>query len=190
MTIINEENVNRGNAQKIKPWDYGVAKHACLDLRAVAADTGYIIVDLSDTSGFPHRNDAAVILNSLHVEAEVLSSGVFSLLFGVLTEVDATNGSVSFFERIQMESAAGAIISLDKFWRAGLNLRVLADESTPYLVTGLKHTANTTWQTDTALANPTGVNVAPASGDLVMFIDEVSGSGNINAFVEAEYDAI
>ena len=188
MTIINEEIVNRGNAQKVKPWDYGVAKHACLDVRAAAADTGYVLIDLSNITDYPHRNAAAIILNALHVEAEVLASGVYDILVGVITEVDATNGSVNWVARFQMETSVGGVISLDKFWRAGLNLRI-DDEDTPFVITNLTDAGQTTWQSDTALTSPDGT-VAPAAGDVVVKIDEISGSGTINMFIEAEYDAI
>jgi len=188
MTIINEENVNRGNAQKIKPWDYGVAKNACLGVAAIEADTGYILVDLSDTTNFPHLNTAAIILKSLQIETDIASSGVFTVLFGVVTEVDASNGSVNWFARVQLETAQSQGHPRVLRWPSGLNLRVTAG-ATPFLVTNIADSGDVLWQTDTVLTTPVGT-VAPAAGDLVMKIDEISGTGNVDVFVEAEYDTI
>ena len=67
--------------------------HAVLGAEAVAASTGYVLVDLSDTTNYPHSETNEAHLLGLTLSAETHSVGVFDIWVGVITEVDASNGT-------------------------------------------------------------------------------------------------
>ena len=71
---------------------------AVLGAEAVAASTAYVLVDLSDTTNFPHANTRAIVLHDLYLTGEKASTGIYDIWVGVVTEVDATNGSVDWLQ--------------------------------------------------------------------------------------------
>jgi len=181
----------------------GRAVHAVmLGAEAVDASTGYVLVDLSDTTNFKHTGTAEIHLLGLVLTAEKASDGVYDIWVGVVKEVDATNGSVAWVQAFHMEAVGNSTDSTDRFaWQVdytlggrnpeGLNLAI-SSGALVYLVTNQAQNDNVTWQTDTGLASPVGAGGGttgkPGAGDLVMWVEEVSGTGTIDFHVVALYE--
>jgi hypothetical protein len=173
-----------------------------LGAEAVSASTGYVLVDLSDTTNFRHDSTGEVHLLGLVLTAEKAGDGVYDLWVGVVTEVDATDGSVSWVQAFHMEAVGNSTDSTDRFaWQVdytlggrnpeGLNL-CISSGALVYVVTNQTQANNVTWQTDTGLASPAGAGGGttgrPGAGDLVLWVEEISGTGTIDFHVVALYE--
>ena len=169
-----------------KDWVYGESFHAVLNLPAVAQDTRYVLVDLDDTSDFPHSGDenTAVIVRGIRAHLEQLGTGIYDVLLGVLKENDGTDGSVDWFARIPVRSGSGR--DIETVYPAGLNARI--ESGAPvFFRTNLSEADNTNWQNDAYLTAPPG-SAIPEVGDIVALVDEISGSGTLEGTIEIEYD--
>lgn len=176
---------------------------AYLGAEAVAATTGYVLVDLSDTTNYPHTKTVELHVLGLKVRTEKASDGVYDLWFGVITEVDATDGSVKFFEVIHLESVHNPTDSTDRLVLdidytlggsspAGINLNITGGAATKFVSSATLADSNV-WQTDTGLLSPVGAaggtTGKPGAGDLVLYVEEVSGTGTLDFGVLATYEA-
>jgi len=179
-------------------------KTAFMDYQAIAASTGYVLVDLSDTTNFPHAGTTHVEVLGLKVSTEKASDGVYDIWFGVITEVDASNGSADWFEVFHLQASGNATDSTDRFaWQLdytlggsnpqGINCLVVS-EALPHFITNVTQNGSTTWQTDTGLGSPAGAAAGatgrPGAGDIVMWVEEVSGTGTIDFSVTLFYRAV
>jgi hypothetical protein len=179
----------------------------CLSAEAVAASTAYVLVDLSDTTNFPHLGTDHLYLQKLILNTEKAGDGVYDIWIGVITEVDATNGTAEWIQCFHLESVHNATDSTDRFSAEmdfstlanpdGMDLTVNAatagSETLRFVLTNSSQAGNTNWQTDTGLASPAGAAAGatgkPGAGDLVMWVEEVSGTGTIDFFITAIYSA-
>lgn len=179
---------------------------AVLGAEAVAASTAYVLVDLSDTTNFRHKDTNAIHLQGLNLHCEKASDGVYDIWVGAITEVDATNGTAAWFHCFHLEAVGNPVDSTDRFAGSvdftfgganpdGVNLEVNAatagSEKLRYVVSNLTQAGNTNWQTDTGLASPVGAaggaTGKPGAGDLVVWVEKISGDGTIDFVISALY---
>lgn len=176
---------------------------AVLGVEAVADDTPYVLVDLSDTTNFPHTNTSEIHLLGLVVSAEKASDGVYDIWVGVVIENDGTDGSAEWVHCFHIEHIPNnATETTDRFQAVvdftlgganpeGVNLAVRSG-ATPRIVTNLSQANSANWKNNAGLASPVGVaggdTGKPGAGDLVVWVEEVSGSGTIDFCVTAIYE--
>lgn len=161
----------------------------CLGAEAVAADTAYVLVDLSDSTNFPHTETNWINVLGLMASVETQTDGDYDLWIGVISEVDATNGTAEWFDVLHCEALQNATDDQGHFDFVrdytlggaapdGINCRVVSG-ATPYLATNQTQAGNTNWQTDTGLASPVGAaggaTGKPGAGDIVLWVEEVTG---------------
>lgn len=174
------------------------ARHvAHLNVEAVAASTMYILVDLSDTTNFPHVPTSEIHVLGLMASLEQLSDGSFDVYFGVVTENDATNGSAKFFYAIHSESvsnptdsAGGQHFEAD-FTLGGNNpngvICSVVSGATTRFVSNNELSSSVLLQNDVARTTPVGT-ANPAAGDLVMYLEEVNDGGTLDVGVTVIYE--
>ncbi len=178
------------------------AFYASLGAEAIAASTPYVLIDLSDVTTFPNPGTMGnetqhIDLLSLSIDAETHSTGVYDVWVGVVYENDATNGSVKFFHVWHLETDTNATDSTTRFAGQtdytgggsnpeGLNCRIISDAPV-YFVTNQEQAGSTDWQNDVTIASSTGTAVASGVGDIVVWVEEVSGTGNIDFNITALY---
>lgn len=175
---------------------------ACLGAEAVAASTAYVLVDLSDTTNYPHDRTSEIHLLGLDFNAEKASDGVYDVWVGVIIEVDDTDGTAEWIHVFHLESVLNATDSTDRFSQQldftlgganseGLNCSVAGGALTR-IVTNQQQADSSNWQTDTGLASPVGAaggaTGRPGVGDLVVWVEEVSGTGTIDFSIKAIYE--
>jgi len=164
---------------------------ATLGAEGVAADTAYVLVDLSDTTNYPHSGTAELHLLALLLNAETVDDGDYDIWVGVVTENDATDGSVSWVHCFHAQhvqnptdstgrlAAVMADFTLGGSVPEGINLNVVSGALTKF-VTNLTQADNANWQNDTGLASPVGAaggtTGKPGVGDLVVWVEEVTGN--------------
>ena len=179
--------------------------HAILGAEAVAASTAYVLVDLSDTDNYPHRaqdGTAEVHLLGLNLSAETHTVGIFDIWVGVISEVDATNGTAEWVHVFHIENDTEATddtghfaesidFTLGGYVPEGMNCSITAAGALAKLVTNLQQAGHTNWQTDTGLASPVGAAAGatgrPGAGDLVVWVEEVTNGGTIDFCLGAAY---
>lgn len=174
---------------------------ATLGAEGVAADTAYVLVDLSDTTNYPHSATAELHLLGLLLNAENLTDGDYDIWIGVVTENDATDGSASWVHCFHAESVWNATDSTGRLAPVpldftlgghvpeGINLNVTSGALTKF-VTNLTQADNANWQNDTGLASPVGAaggaTGKPGVGDLVVWVEEVTG-GTLDFCITVQY---
>jgi len=161
-----------------------------LSKEAIAADTYYILVDISDTTNYSHPvSTQAIGLLQLDIEAESTDDGDYDVWVGVLRENDGTDGSIDWLHVFHIETFLNATDShglrLTKtvdFTCGGVNPKGLDCSIVSSRLVYLRSDANS--GNVAALKNDVGdlgsaaggSSLSPAAGDLMVWIEEVSGN--------------
>ena len=156
--------------------------HVHLDAQAIAVDQGFMLIDLSDTTNWPHTNTGHIVLEQIIVNISLSATPAFigEVEFGFLSNVDATDGDLNVVGKFHLDrgsigpggpfdfSIYGMDLELDKWF-------------------GPTNTNDVTWQTDVNLFGPDGATSYPSGdGDFVMHITNIT-AGTIDVGVTAFY---
>lgn len=162
----------------------GAIKAVTLDktAAALAASEAFVLIDLSDTTNFPHKHTGRIRLHGFDLHFEKDTDATFLVKIGVVTEVDATDGSVAWLWVFRLHTDREGTDSTD--WREierrfpGLDLEVdTVNDKLFNMLSNTNDAADATWQTDVTLDSPRGdTTVAPGVGDLVMEITRTAGN--------------
>ena len=177
---------------------------AILQIEAVAASTGYVLVDLSDTTNYPHDNTTAIEVLGIQASVETHGDGIFDLWIGCISEVDADNGSADWFEVLHCQNRdnasddSGHYDFVRDYTLGGVNPKgiytLMVSETHPHYITNITQDGNSTWQTDTGLASPAGAAAGatgkPGAGDIVMWAEEVTNGGTLDFCIKVFYRAV
>ena len=150
---------------------------AVLVRQSISATAYAALIDLSDTTNFPHENTARIDLSWLKVVLELASNSVGTVKLGVITRVDGTNGDVSWLFVVPFtKSGTRRILSINNFAPSQLKLGVTGG-ALDYAVTNDTSTNVAAINTGTTLDSPRGTStVTPAVGDVVIGYTHTSGS--------------
>ena len=171
---------------------------ANLGLEGVSASTPYVLIDLSDATNFPHTPTNYIDLLALFLNAEKAGAGVYDLWVGVVTENDNTDGSVNWLHVFHLQHVANVTDSTDRFAQSvdftlgganvdGLRCEIASGSQVGFVGNqGQADSAN--WDANVNRVGPAG-NAMPAVGDIVVWVEEVSGSGTLDFSLTAIYEA-
>lgn len=171
---------------------------AALGAEGIDASTAYVLVDLSDSTNYPHNHTNAILLKSLRLNTEKKGDGIFDVWVGVITEVDASNGTADWLhvfhlEHIPNNSAETTDRFADQVFFGPVNLRIV-DGALDHVVTNQQQAGNTNWKTGTGLASPVGAAAGatgkPGAGDLVVWVEEVTTGGTLDFTISADYETL
>lgn len=145
---------------------------ACLEeLGALPGDTAYLLVDLSDTTNWPHTKTSRIILKDVQWYGSISGAHRWHSLLGVVTENDGTDGSVVFVHNQVLTSLSGMFLS-DHVWpEHGVDLHVL-DGIVENVASNLVQDDNVIWATTNAITATMGTTGTVAAGDLILYMDE------------------
>lgn len=137
-----------------------------------SVDYAYMLVDLSDTTTWPHTDTGVIVLEYVLIEIDPASNFTGDFKLGYLKNVDATNGDFDTIIDIDMQSKSDIFQETIDFGTHGLHC------------SDLNHfgplTANSTlFQTDVNLGgpdDPSTLTYPSGDGDLVLLV-----TGNNNA---------
>jgi len=170
-----------------------------LGAEAVAASTPYVVVDLSDSTNFPHTKTDGVVLLGLILSAEKATDGVFDVWVGAVTENDGTDGSVTWAHVFHLESVHNATDSTDRFAQAvdftlggvgpGIDLTVVGGALASF-VGNQAQADSANWQNDTNRTSPFDATTLVGVGDLVCLVEEVSDGGTLDFSLTAIYQTV
>lgn len=171
---------------------HGNTKFAFLRDEDLAVTKAFVLIDLSDTTNFPHTLTGRIRLYSLTITTEKEADGEYRIFIGCITEVDATNGSTSWIQIIDLKVLENPTDSTDRqvmqfSWPGGIDLEVVS-EAFVNVVSAEGQSGNVAWRTDTPLDSPFGATAsAPGAGDLVVYVEETDDVGTISFSILAEY---
>jgi len=161
---------------------------------AIAATTPYVLVDLSDTTNYHHVETDRMHILGFHITAIPSTTGNWSIHIGMISEVDASNGTADWFYGIRFSQILYVDSNRD-FSLGGINGEGLAlisvGDAPARFVTNDQQAGSINWQTDVGLASPLGAaggaTGKPGVGDLVMLVTENSGSSTLSVDVTVQY---
>lgn len=148
-----------------------------------AGTTRYIMIDLSDTTLWPHDNTTLIHIDwiDIHIDSDNTGDYVISQIF--LDNVDATDGDAYTFHKSSGDKTAGN--NIDEEMQLAPDGWILLPERLATSVTSLN---DTNYQTDVNMAtllDPATVDTPPGSGDYIL--EAVVNAGNIRIVVSGGY---
>lgn len=163
-------------------------------IEALTATTPYVLVDLSDTTNFPHVSTTGLHLLGLILSTEKAGDGQHDVWVGVVTENDATNGSATWVHCFHIEKVNNPTDSTDQRFMtadfgAGIDLTVISGALAGF-ASNLTQAGNVNWQNDTNRVSPVGSTTKPGVGDLVLWVEEVGGTGTIDFCLTVLYKSV
>jgi len=153
-----------------------------LDAIDVVLTQAFMLVDLSDTTNWPHSNTGHVDLLYLIISTDPTTTFTGDIDIGFLTNVDATDGDFNELFEIHMEKKPEPKVIHIDYGFYGVQVQAAH-------VFGPVDANNTLFRTDVNLKGPDGATSYPSgAGDLVMLITR--GAGDISVSVTVGYRAV
>ena len=141
------------------------------DVQSVAAQTAYMLIDLSDTTNWKHTNTGHINLEYLIIEVDPDAAYLGEIKLGFLVDVDATNGDFHQILDIDMAKKSDLFVENLNFGSHGFHCET--DHHFGPI------TANSTlFQTDVNLGgpdDPATITYPSGNGDLVLLIERSAG---------------
>ena len=141
------------------------------EANAVEAKTGYVLIDLSNTTNYPHTLSSEIHVDWLAFSmlGDVSCEGHVHI--GFISAIDADKGTMISFVCKPADKIARASFVSRQYNPSAVRCKVAGVLAGG----GMKIVDDTTFQTDVELAG-TYAAVIPAVGDLVMLISRVAGT--------------
>jgi len=153
-----------------------------LDAQDIALTQGFMLVDLSDTTNWPHTNTGHIDLLFIIITTDPSATFSGDIEIGFLSNVDGTDGDLNEILEIHLEKKPEPQVLNLNYGAFGIALE------TDHVFGPI--TANDTrWQTDVDLDGPDGNNSFPSgNGDLVMLITR--GQSDISVSITIGYRTV
>jgi hypothetical protein len=168
--------------------------HALLKEDTISVSQAFVVVDLSDSTNFPHTETSRIWLRKLILDAEVIEDGAFNLHVGAVKENDGTDGSVDWIHVFHMTTVENPTDSTSIHRQQidftagdprGLCLAA-ASSALTYVVSNDSMDNSVYWRNTASLTSPAGTG-APGVGDLVAYLEVPSGTGKLTFNLAALY---
>lgn len=140
-----------------------------------SADTYKILVDLSDTTNFPHTETGSVNISNLKVTVDPASNSVGSVMVGAITRIDGTDADIEYLFSVPFGKSPTRILSINNFSPSELKFEV-SGGTLVHALTGSFENNVTAVNTGGTLSVTGGGTATPAVGDVVVKFDHTSGS--------------
>ena len=151
----------------------------------LAAAKDIIMIDLSDTTNFPHHKDAGTVhITKLEVSIKIDATFAGTLELGFLKNVDASNGDLYTFKKYTF--AAGAVFHLYEDKSASPDAPIVCDDA--HILTQTIAVDDAAFQTDVALPSPfddaAAYTTVSGDGDIVLRITRSAGTIDFNVAIQ------
>jgi len=153
-----------------------------MDVQNVAAQTAYMLIDLSDTTNWAHSETGHINLEYFMVMVDPDANFLGEVKIGFLSNVDGTNGDFNDVFNIDLAKKSDLVVEMFNFGSHGMDL----EEDHHF---GPIATNSTLFQTDVNLEGPDNATSHPSGdGDLVMLVEVSAGQADIS--VTIGYEAV
>jgi hypothetical protein len=151
---------------------------AHIDLQNIGTETGAMIIDLSDTTNWPHEDTGHIDLEFLNISINPATNYEGDIKVGFLSNVDATNGDLNVIFTWHLDRASLPIVDTLFFGQGG-HMELQLERWF-----GPTESDETLWQTDTNLVGPDGNTSYPSGdGDFVVKIEQTAGAVDVGITV-------
>ncbi len=151
-----------------------------MDVQNIQAQTAFMIIDLSDTTNWPHSATGHINLEYIIFEIDPDANFVGEVKLGFLTDVDGTDGDFNQVIDIDMARKADLLVEVIDFGSHGLDL-----EATHWF--GPTTANSALFRTGVNLLGPDGTTTFPSgAGDFVMLIDMSAGAVDVSLTIGYE----
>jgi hypothetical protein len=154
--------------------DVFLVKHR-LAVAAATTSTAVVVIDLSNTTSWPHKETGEIIIDSIRYDVDKVAASTGSVKVGVITYINASTGTVTWFLNREFEKNVSntQISAIQAYTEFPVRCRVDPltpfTGSTPYILSNETTTGSTTYQSDVNLPSPVG-NTSPGVGDIVFAV--------------------
>lgn len=147
-----------------------------------------LLVDLSDTTNWPHGKTNKIILMGINMSLILIgSTKEWNILPAVVLENDATDGSVAVVENHPMAvSNVNIGVARTPWITPGIDLEVV-DGSMVNCVSSLVDADNVAYKNDATFNSAAGAGKLIAPGDLIVSFSEVADGATLKGFISAYY---
>lgn len=154
----------------------------------IDATTRRILIDLSDTTNFPHTKTDHLVIKSLSWQASTSTADSWVVRGGVIRENDATNGTVSWIFSDHIGHAVSARPRTSGLsFPFGMNLKNGGTILT-FFRAGDETAGSTVWDNDQVKTTSLGDTVLPAPNDLVLELIELESGSSLFFNILIEYE--
>lgn len=162
---------------------------ARLSINDVAASVYAILVDLSDTTNFPHDSTGRIDISDVALQIDRNSTAMGRVILGVITRIDGTSADITYATGLMFsKNNVQSIVIIDNYAPSQLKLGVV-DGETPFFISSAKETNVTAVNTGVTLNSPRGAaTVTPGVGDVIVKFEWSAGTydANVRAFYHSE----
>jgi len=157
----------------------------------VVPSTSVVLIDLSDTTNFPHKETDRLYIHSICVDIDKVAATTTTVKVGVVNYIDASSSTVTWFKIVGQDlNVSNTNPKPCTEYLAPLDMRITAGASiTEGAVDNAKSnqtTNSTTFKTDVRLPSTNG-NIYPGLGDIVATITK--GGAAVNYTFEIVYSS-
>jgi len=156
---------------------------------AITASTAAIIVDLSDSTNWPHVQTGEVSVSAIRVSVFQSAASTATIKIGVVTENDSSNGSATYFFVLNVDAAVAVLTNSVDYEPSQVRAYVNGSGETPYLLSNDTDSGSTVYQNDVPLPTAFGTDANTAAGDVVLFFqgdDAASTTVNVELLYTTE----
>lgn len=155
---------------------------ATYSLSEIVASSWAVLIDLSDTVNWPHKNTGAIDLDFVSIQVDKSNVIIGSLSVGVVTRVDGTNADITIVRGLSFSNASeNSLLRATNFNPFRIKCDVVGG-ILPYFPTSTKILATTDVQSDVALDSHRGAaTVFPAVGDILVRFTHTTGLAWVGA---------
>jgi hypothetical protein len=151
-----------------------------LDSQSISAQEAFMVIDVSDTTNWPHTETGHVNIEWLILEVDPDNSFTGEIKLGFLENVDATNGDFYQVIDIDMARSSSLVVENMDFGTHGIDME--SDHHFGPIIAN-----STLFQTDVNLDGPDGTNSFPSgNGDVVLLVERSAGSVDVSITVGYE----
>lgn len=156
---------------------------------AVTQSTAAIIVDLSNTTTWPHKKTGGINVSGIWVDFDKPATSTGTVKVGVVTTVNSSSGTVKWFYVVGKSSAPATVPTLGSPVLQGTIRAKVVSNDLPFILTNNVSTLNVLYQTDVTLPTASGTVAAPDVGDIVAFIEGGGTTHALTATIHLLYSA-
>lgn len=166
--------------------DKSVSVHYNQDIAAAVTSTSVVIIDLSDTTNWPHKDNGAINISSIKIEVDKAAASTTTVRLGVVNFVNTSTGSVTWFYTSgnELNVSNTANVNYASYGEGFLRTKAVqgvlpADGTTPYIISNEKTSGSTIYQRDVKLPSLISTGVLPDTGDIIMDVTKSGAAANI-----------
>lgn len=161
--------------------DYTMTVVYSTSVLTATTSTTTIVIDLSNTTDWPHKNTREINISSVRIEVDKVAASTGTVRLGVVNFVNTSTGSVTWFaEKSLLNNVSNGDNDLYRNYSPNyIRTRVEGGQNitsglTPYLFSVNRSSGSTSYQSDIVLPTLAGTFVAPGRGDVIVEISKTS----------------